>query len=215
MGDAVVMTITERRMALTRRALAEAAGRLFSERGYDATTIEDITSAVDVSPRTFFRYFTHKEGVVTALAQLGVENLVAAVRRRPHQESFAEALAVSVIDIVSGSDAGPGGMGESSLEVRSPATGRAFFAMLRTTPALRARWLDEIHQHENDLVALLVERTPALLADPLAASVVASAVMAAVITALEAWAASPADTSASEIVRHAMSVLQRPLLEYR
>jgi AcrR family transcriptional regulator len=54
----------ERRKAQTRVALAEAAVRLFTERGYDATTVEDIARAAHSSQRTFFRYFGTKEDVL-------------------------------------------------------------------------------------------------------------------------------------------------------
>ena len=44
----------------TRAALAEHALRLFSEQGYDETTVEEIASAAGVSPRTFFLHFPSK-----------------------------------------------------------------------------------------------------------------------------------------------------------
>jgi len=47
--------LTERRMARTRRELADAAARLFIERGYDQTTVEDIVAEVEISARTFFQ----------------------------------------------------------------------------------------------------------------------------------------------------------------
>ena len=54
----------DRKKLQTRAELVREAVRLFAERGYDNTTIEDITEAADVSARTFFRYFPSKEAVL-------------------------------------------------------------------------------------------------------------------------------------------------------
>ena len=48
----------------TRVALRDAALRRFIRDGFEATTVDDIAADVDVSPRTFFRYFPTKDAVI-------------------------------------------------------------------------------------------------------------------------------------------------------
>ena len=56
--------LRERKKLKTRAAIQKEALRLFLEKGYEATTIEDIAEAVEISPSTFFNYFPSKEAVV-------------------------------------------------------------------------------------------------------------------------------------------------------
>ena len=56
--------LRERKKARTRASLREHALRLFRLQGYQATTVEQIAAAAEVSPSTFFRYFPTKEDLV-------------------------------------------------------------------------------------------------------------------------------------------------------
>jgi AcrR family transcriptional regulator len=81
-------SLRERKKTQLRDRLAAEARRLFLERGYDATTVDDIAAAADVSRRTFFRYFETKEDVLfeehgPRLAAFGRLLGEAAAERRP------------------------------------------------------------------------------------------------------------------------------------
>ncbi|MFI1015375.1 TetR/AcrR family transcriptional regulator [Streptomyces sp. NPDC020965] len=53
--------LRERKRRETHRLLATTALRLVTERGLDRVTVDDISGAAGVSPRTFFNYFACKE----------------------------------------------------------------------------------------------------------------------------------------------------------
>lgn len=82
-------TRRERKKQQTRQALRREALRLFGERGFDATTIADITEAADVAPRTFFLHFATKEDVLLGDARAGVAAFADLLRAQPaDQDAF-------------------------------------------------------------------------------------------------------------------------------
>jgi AcrR family transcriptional regulator len=58
------MTLRERKKLATWRAIQTAARQLFDEQGYEATTVEQIAAAANVSRATYFNYFTGKDAVL-------------------------------------------------------------------------------------------------------------------------------------------------------
>jgi len=87
----------ERKKAATRQAIADAALRLFLERGYDDVSIRDIAEAADVSTTTLFKHFTGKEALVFDQDEAREAELVAAVRHRAGDQSVLDALREHVL----------------------------------------------------------------------------------------------------------------------
>jgi AcrR family transcriptional regulator len=71
----------QRKKTATRDRIHAAAQQLFRERGYDATTVEQIAAAAGVSHMTFFRYFPAKEDV--ALSDIYDPMIAARIAQTP------------------------------------------------------------------------------------------------------------------------------------
>jgi TetR/AcrR family transcriptional regulator, regulator of mycofactocin system len=100
--DLALSSRRERKKQETRAALEAAALRLFAERGYEHTTVEDIADAADVAVRTFFRYFSSKRHVLFGdVAHTIVGRLRIALADRPLDEPPVEAVraAMDSVDI--------------------------------------------------------------------------------------------------------------------
>ena len=90
--DPIPQGLRERKKRQTRKALARAAVRLFWERGYDATTVDDIAAAANVSRRTFFRYFKSKDEVFIVDPEGKLEAMRIALAEGPPDEPTLDAL---------------------------------------------------------------------------------------------------------------------------
>ena len=88
----VTSGLRERKKQATRLALHEAALRLVAERGLDAVSVDDSADRADVSPRTFFNYFTSKVDAVLGLDPEGARHQAEALLGRPAEESPVQAL---------------------------------------------------------------------------------------------------------------------------
>lgn len=89
----------ERKKAATRKALADAALRLFIAHGYDAVTLHDVAEAADVSTTTLLKHFPSKEALVFDEEADHEAGLVAAVRDRAPGATIPQALCAYVKDV--------------------------------------------------------------------------------------------------------------------
>jgi AcrR family transcriptional regulator len=77
----------------TRRAILDAAARLFAEQGYAATSVGQVAAAGGVSPKTVYLAFENKAGVLRALWNLrlrGDDDEAPVARRGWYQEVLDE-----------------------------------------------------------------------------------------------------------------------------
>jgi AcrR family transcriptional regulator len=166
MGD--VVSLRERKKLRTRRALIEAALRLFEEKGYEETTVAEITAAVDVSTRTFFSYFTSKEDVVFFDGGARVEAALKLIADRMPGETVVDLLlrvTSHSLDAVTDAD----------LTVELTPARRH---LITTVPALRARGLDLLFETQQRLADAL-HRAYADELDPVEAAAAIGSLMGA------------------------------------
>ncbi|MBF8189705.1 TetR family transcriptional regulator [Nonomuraea sp. K274] len=78
--------LRERKKEKTRLAILDAALDLILEQGYESTTIEQIAGVVEISPRTFFRYFTSKDHLVLWFHEHTEEIMLETLASRPPDE---------------------------------------------------------------------------------------------------------------------------------
>lgn len=80
----------EKRKTATRARILAAAQGLFAERGYAATSIEDISTAAGVGVRTIYLHFPSKAAIMLAYFDGWLDAFAAAVLERPVDEPVAD-----------------------------------------------------------------------------------------------------------------------------
>lgn len=136
--------LRERKKAKTRAAIQEHALRLFREKGYAETTVQEIAAAAEVSPATFFRYFPTKEDTVVFDRLDPV--MIDLFRAQPPELNPTEALRATLNDSLRT-------LSEEEWELESQRQ-----QLVLNAPELRARMLDQLYAGIDLLAALAAER---------------------------------------------------------
>ncbi|MFE1955236.1 TetR/AcrR family transcriptional regulator [Streptomyces sp. NPDC059524] len=75
-----------------KQLIVGAAGRVFSERGYHAASMEEIAAAVGITATALYRHFPNKYALFAACANVMVDRLVATLDEVPSEADLAEVL---------------------------------------------------------------------------------------------------------------------------
>lgn len=131
-ADPIAAGRRDRKKNETRQALRDAAHRLFAEKGFSQTTIDDITEAADVSRRTFFRYYASKDDLLRSDVSDLLPVMLGALRVRPGDEPPLAAILAALRTLI-----GPDGPPSLAQSLADPVGGfRARLSMIR----MLAQW---------------------------------------------------------------------------
>jgi AcrR family transcriptional regulator len=197
MSDQATLGRRERKKLRTRQALAATALRLFAERGFEETTIEDITEAVDVSRRTFFRHFDSKEEVALPDKSELLGRLRQALAEHPASEPPLTSAREAILALA-------GALSEDSMDV---VVLRA--RLLTTEPSLRGRSLERQSVWEDVIAEALATRWRVDPATDLRSRLVATTAVAALRAAFMVWVARGAAGDFRQAAAQALDLLEQ------
>ena len=144
--------LRERKKLRTRQLIAETAGRMFVEHGFDAVPIAAVARAAEVSEATVFNYFPTKEDLIYQGLEAFEDELLQAVRDRSPGEGVLQAFGRFILQ--------PRGL----LAADDPASADALVSVSRliaSSSALTAREQQILTRYARSLAALLAEETGA------------------------------------------------------
>lgn len=188
------MSLRERKKQRTKERIQDEAFRLVQEQGFDATTIEAIASAAEVSPSTVYRYFGTKEGVLLwdELEPPSWDVLAEELVARP----ALEALLATFERVMS--------MGFHVPDAVMRARMRLIFEL----PPLRSAFRDALAAYERELALIIADRTDEGLLEARVIAAVAIGTFGAVI---EDWAHASDEQTFAAVADAGLETLRRVL----
>ncbi|MEU7337694.1 TetR family transcriptional regulator [Streptomyces sp. NPDC007074] len=188
--------LRERKKIKTRIAIREATYRLIREQGYDATTVEQIAEAAEVSPSTVFRYFPAKEDIV--LTDEYDALLEEELRARPLDEPWFDSLRHVLTKAI--------GLGTAE----EPEVTRLRTRLMVEIPAVRSRMMESMSVTGRLLCRAIGERV-GRDPDSLEVRVFAMSLIGGLLETSLYWAEGGHQEDFAEVVERAVNVLEHGL----
>jgi AcrR family transcriptional regulator len=195
--------LRERKKRRTREVLIEAAQALFCANGFEATTVDQIAEAVDVSPRTFFRYFTSKEDVALALADEQITAMLDGFAAQPADVPVLTGMRQAAVELVRAY--------EEEATSSDQARHQRMQQLISTSPALAAARTERGIARLDEVARLVGARLGVDPATDPRPHLVASIVLCAVQTTITAWRAAGRDAPDSQLIGQAFDLLSAGL----
>jgi AcrR family transcriptional regulator len=180
--------------ARTKRALREAALKLFATQGFDSTTIEEVADHAGVSARTFFRYFPTKESVLFLGERQWLDTFADVYPAQARSLSDIRAMAVTISEL-----AAPLARGRRSMQLYERA--------VASSAALRGREQD----HRDEDVAMMATAIAArrgLAAVDEGCVLLASIGLMTYRRALDAWLNGPGGAELGDVIAEEFALLE-------
>jgi AcrR family transcriptional regulator len=179
----------DRRRLRTRRQLATAAVRLFEERGFAATTVEEIADAADYSASTFFRTFERKEDAVFFDMPDRLDALRAEFAAQGTPPAWAQ-LRAALLDHA------------QTWEQDNPEFAAARVRLFHREPALSSRYFEYCQEYEVWVAGLVARHNGADPRSDVVAQLTAGCVVAALRAAFSVQAAASGAAGGHSVVAH-------------
>ncbi|MCE3030333.1 TetR family transcriptional regulator [Streptomyces sp. CMSTAAHL-2] len=179
-----------------RDALVAAAFRLFSEHGYEQTTVDDIVALAGVGRRSFFRYFPAKEDVVFPDHERCLADMTAFLAAGGEECEPVRRVCDSARMVL-------------HMYAENPAFSVQRYRLTRKVAGLRASELSVVWRYERAMAGYLRGRFTGHPDGTLRADVIAAAVVAAHNNALRSWLRSDGRGDAVAALDHALGYVQR------
>lgn len=194
----------ERKKQRTRDALIDAAFDLFERNGFGGTTVEEIADTVDVSARTFFRYFSSKEDVALTFQEEQFQAAIDELAVIPADVPVVTALRRAVTAVAVACETGERGLRTDRFTCMQ--------TMMEASDALLARSLEHGQKKQALLTEQVAERMGVDPCTDLRPHVVASAAMCVLRATADAWrAGATRHETFSEAVQEAFGYVEEGL----
>lgn len=191
--------LRERKKQRTRCALIDSAFVLFGKKGFEATTVDEIADAVEVSPRTFFRYFASKEEVALSLLEDQMDLFLAALAERPAEEPVLTALRRTAVLTIRDLECGDSGVDRDQYECMD--------GLMATSSMLAGRAMEVVTGRLGALADLIATRMGVDQRTDPRPHLVAAVAVCAVQTAVNAWRVMEPRTPKAELIDRAFGLL--------